>query len=84
MSRSPECSHRSRSGLRSKTPPPRETSHRDAQAATSPRDGSKVLKNDVERFSERGAQLARRDEGAGRWPVTEEATTPDGMPRPKS
>ena len=40
-----------------------------------------VLKNDVARFSERGAQLARRDEGAGRRPVTEEATPPDGMPR---
>ena len=41
-------------------------------------------RENVERFSERGAQLARRDEGAGRRPVTEEATTPDGMPRPKT
>jgi len=27
---------------------------------------------------------ARRDEGAARQAVTEEATPPDGMPRPKS
>jgi hypothetical protein len=49
----------------------------------------RVLKNDVAQFSERGAQLARHDEGAGRRPprparATEEATTPDGMPRPKT
>ena len=44
----------------------------------------RALKPAVARFSERGAQLARRDEGAGRRPVTEEATPPDGMPRPKT
>jgi hypothetical protein len=39
------------------------------------------LKNDVERFSERGAQLARRDEGAAKRAVTEEATPSRRTPR---
>ncbi len=33
------------------------------------------------RFPERGAWLERRDEGADRRSVTEEATLPDGMAR---
>ena len=36
------------------------------------------------RFSERGARLTRRDEGAARQAVTEEATPSAGMPRPKT
>ena len=35
-------------------------------------------------FSERGARLARREEGAARRAVTDEATPPGGMPRPKT
>ena len=36
------------------------------------------------RFPERGARLARRDEGADRRSVTKDATPPDGMPRPET
>ena len=35
-------------------------------------------------FSERGARLARREEGAARRAVTDEATPPGGMPRSKT
>ena len=35
-------------------------------------------------FSERGARLARREEGAARRAVTDEATPPGGMPRPET
>jgi hypothetical protein len=51
-----------------------------------PRAGNpgRVLKNDVARFSGAAPSNWLGDEGAGRWPVTEEATTSDGMPRPKT
>ena len=35
-------------------------------------------------FSERGARLARREEGAARRAVTDEAMPPGGMPRPNT